>query len=377
MSLFVDNLFDDIFAKSRNCNIFGSEDELFKPIAKVASIVISKPSEPKSLAGRIAQAVNIKGFDESSAMAAHDKASSVFASVNHVKLDKTSLTILDPASAYVIHTHDQEIGFGGFNKVKHATLVEKQKGEWVVTKVAMRKPHTQGSALTYSEGQALLKDVNLKCLDTPLYVFKPEGKTSEYALSPLAIGDMGSAEPEHLLKIARDVAQGLADLHESNLIHRDVKPANVLVYGESAKLSDLDDLLTPDGQHHPHIGTQGYVAPEVLNSQIEKNDDLFSIQSKASDAYALGVILMDVSHQLMKAELKDDDYNSYMKEEKSEGKLGYQLMSSMIEDAIYADMQSSEVVKELRSLGKQLVSTDPSARPSTSKVAALLNKLCQ
>ncbi len=380
MSLILDNLFGDIFTKtnnSRSHDLFRFDEDLFQPIQKVAKKAISKPTEPKSLAGRIAQAANIKGFDEASALAAHKAATNVFVSSNHIKLDKTSLSLLDLSSAYVIHTHDQEIGFGGFNIVKHATLVEKQKGEWNVTKVAMRKPHTDGSALTYSEGLALLKEIDSKCLDKPLYVFTPDGKKSEYTLSPLAIGDMESAPHEYLLKITRDVAQGLADLHEHDLIHRDVKPANVLVYGDSAKLSDLDDVMVPDGKVHPHIGTVGYIAPEVLRSKVEENNDVFSIQTKASDAFALGVILMDVSHQLINAELGNDYYASCMKDEKSDTKNGYQVMSSMTEDSIFLEMKSPEVVQELRAMGKKLVSSDPDARPPVSEAAMLLNKLCQ
>ena len=59
MSLIVDNLFGDIFTKtnnSRSYDLFSFDDDLFQPIQKVAKKAIFQPIEPKSLAGRIAQA---------------------------------------------------------------------------------------------------------------------------------------------------------------------------------------------------------------------------------------------------------------------------------------------------------------------------------
>ncbi len=378
MGIFATSSFDDLFStpcKSSNCDLFS--DGLFAPIKKVKQ-AIPKPTQPKSLAGRISQAVNVKSFDEKAAVATHKVATDVFISSNHVKTPgKTSITVLEPADdsiseAYVIHTH-QNIGIGGFNVINHATLVEKRGKDWDVTKVALRKNHTEGSTLTLSQLQEKLEGLDTKYLDAPLYVFTPDGKDKEYGLTQLADGDMEesfkSKTPTQLLRMARDAAQGLKTLHETDLIHRDLKPANILVYGDSAKLSDLDDLIKPDGALHEHIGTPGYLAPELISAQERHGDKLYSIHSKETDVFAFGVMLMEISHKF----ITDEDYKPYLLDEKAKGVQGFFVISEMMEDLVYEDMDDATVVKALRTLAKQCVHSDPSKRPSATEVAISLS----
>jgi serine/threonine-protein kinase len=84
---------------------------------------------------------------------------------------------------------------------------------------------------------------------------------------------MGSdrIEPDALVPIVADVAEGLAAIHEAGLVHRDVKPANVLIAGGRAKLGDLG-LARPDEMvaqtsltaAGTALGTLAYLAPERL-----------------------------------------------------------------------------------------------------------------
>ena len=86
--------------------------------------------------------------------------------------------------------------------------------------------------------------------------------------------------------ICRDAAAGLEAVHAAGLIHRDVKPANLLLArsGE-AKLGDfsivcarhgLMESLTSDGRV---IGTPGYMAPEqlVAKARIDARADLYAL----------------------------------------------------------------------------------------------------
>jgi serine/threonine protein kinase len=98
----------------------------------------------------------------------------------------------------------------------------------------------------------------------------------------------GRLGPYRALDVCRQVAAALDAAHAAGLIHRDVKPGNVLIDGRHAYLTDFgltkDRLaghtqLTRSGEV---VGTTHYLAPE----QVEGRD----VDGRA-DVYALGCLL--------------------------------------------------------------------------------------
>src|SRR6266568_5597024 len=89
-----------------------------------------------------------------------------------------------------------------------------------------------------------------------------------------------------VLRTGIDVARGLRAAYQKGLIHRDVKPANILFNEEGmAKISDfgLAGIVEPQTQTSGAIwGTPYYIAPERLNNQPE---------DFRSDIYSLGATL--------------------------------------------------------------------------------------
>ncbi len=100
---------------------------------------------------------------------------------------------------------------------------------------------------------------------------------------------LGPLSLDETVDLAAQLARGLDALHSRGVLHRDVKPSNVLLDGEgTAALADFglargtdSTRLTAEGQL---LGTPHYLAPEL----IEGLD-----ATRQSDVYALGCVLYE------------------------------------------------------------------------------------
>ena len=101
----------------------------------------------------------------------------------------------------------------------------------------------------------------------------------------------GHLDPAGTIRLLRPIADALDTAHRAGLVHRDVKPGNILLQGDQALLADFglavsavpgETMLSGDG---PQVsGTMGYVAPE----QIEGDR-----AGAATDQYALACVLFE------------------------------------------------------------------------------------
>jgi serine/threonine protein kinase/tetratricopeptide (TPR) repeat protein len=112
-----------------------------------------------------------------------------------------------------------------------------------------------------------------------------------------------------LLRYIKDAAEGLDSLHASGLIHRDVKPANLLYSHGHALVADCGlaryqpDSICSQGSV---AGTLAYMAPEAMQGRAKKESDLFGLavtyaelrcghqlQSSAGDGLWLSMVKED------------------------------------------------------------------------------------
>ena len=122
----------------------------------------------------------------------------------------------------------------------------------------------------------------------------PGRQTALYTVMPLYPGELLSTRiarrPQVGLEEGRNIAiklaRGTASLHRAGIIHRDIKPDNVILEaGGSLKLIDLGVVRVPGMEDFPPEdipGTVGYMAPEMFSGEAG---------NEATDIYALGVTM--------------------------------------------------------------------------------------
>ena len=108
-----------------------------------------------------------------------------------------------------------------------------------------------------------------------------QGETLEDRLERLG----GRLSADEVLRIGREIAEGLAAAHERGLIHRDIKPANIWLEEGRNRVKIVDFGLARGTGADAHftqagavIGTPSYMAPEQANGEeVDSRCDLFSL----------------------------------------------------------------------------------------------------
>lgn len=108
------------------------------------------------------------------------------------------------------------------------------------------------------------------------------------ALDPVTYGprtlasdllEVGRLDVERCVQLGLRLASALGRLHRAGLIHRDVKPSNIVFVGGQPKLADIG-LVVEQSEARSFVGTDGYIPPEGPNSA-------------QADLYSLGMVLYE------------------------------------------------------------------------------------
>lgn len=95
----------------------------------------------------------------------------------------------------------------------------------------------------------------------------------------------GKVNPAQAARVIYQTAMGLATAHDKGVVHRDIKPGNLMVtsrgaikiadFGIALVTQDFSKKLTSTGEF---VGTPGYLSPEVcLGKPVDSRSDIFSL----------------------------------------------------------------------------------------------------
>ncbi|MGC4000118.1 MAG: protein kinase [Anaeromyxobacter sp.] len=180
----------------------------------------------------------------------------------------------------------REIGRGGFGVVFEARDRELSRSVAFKSVRAGGRPEVQEERLVReAEAAAQLSHPNLvtlfdagRCEKGPYLVMELLRGRS---LAARLAAD-GPLPPLEALRVATEVARGVAHAHGHGVIHRDLKPENVFLCDDGqVKVVDFG-LALALGRHRAVGGTPAYMAPEQQRGEPE---------DERSDVYALGVML--------------------------------------------------------------------------------------
>ncbi|QBX57601.1 serine/threonine protein kinase [Nocardioides seonyuensis] len=162
--------------------------------------------------------------------------------------------------------------------------------------------------------------------------------------------ETGAMEPDVVRSIIGQAALGLGVAHEARVVHRDVKPANILVRPDGVvKVTDFGIARALDASGHTRmgemLGTPNYISPEQAMGRPATG---------ASDLYALGV----VAHEMLTGSRPFDR--------------GTPIATAMSHVNEPPPPLPGTVPEELRVVVEALLEKDPADRPENARAVALM-----
>lgn len=182
-----------------------------------------------------------------------------------------------------------EIGAGGFAKVYRARQEAVGNREVAVKVMDVRNPSEDVYRRFERECDALGKLAGHPNIVSVFFagITVDNGKKPYIVMKYLpkgSLADRGKLRWEEVTEIGVKLAGALQSAHDENLLHRDIKPQNVLVdQAGEPKLADFGiAVLEEEAKHTKLVGTPGYMAPELFYGDPH---------TRSADIYSLGATL--------------------------------------------------------------------------------------
>lgn len=196
-----------------------------------------------------------------------------------------------PSAGYILKSRyliQEEIGRGGFSVVYGA--LDQKTGQEVAVKLLVPPPAMEQIARERMKREV----VTVQAMDdpsiVPIYEFIEEGPWSFIVMEKISGSDLqtrisqrGPLDWSESIRVAGEIARTLSHAHRRGILHRDIKPQNILLeHNQRARLTDFGSARMEGQSTLTHtggiVGTMDYLAPEILSgARADSRSDIYSL----------------------------------------------------------------------------------------------------
>lgn len=181
------------------------------------------------------------------------------------------------------YTLIRKLGRGGFGEV----WLAERRSQFLAKKVAIKLPHEEQVDFEAIRREAEIWEKAsghpnvLPIIDADIY----DGQViivSEYADGGSLADKLkteGKFSPKQAVEMTVGILNGLEFLHNKKIIHRDIKPQNVLLQGETPRLADfgISRAMNTSTFSSVVVGTDAYMSPEAFDGKRNVQTDIWSV----------------------------------------------------------------------------------------------------
>lgn len=183
-------------------------------------------------------------------------------------------------------------------EIESGTYGTVYKGQWNDKTVAIKEMKRNRKSVALQE-IAILKRLDHPNLMALLADIQAGDVT--YLVMNLMAYDLFTLMSEHpttitkelAFSISQDLVAGLNYMHQKNILHKDIKPENILLTSDNqAKLADFGGSIDETNEETSITGSVDYFSPQVADVYAS-GEDYFKF-TKADDIYSLGITLLEL-----------------------------------------------------------------------------------